>query len=117
MKKSKTIQLLLVTATLASCHSGNNARTIVTPGQSLMHIRTDTTAGYTRAHNSSGVAGGGRSFYYRAFRPYGDYYCGSYHRAGYYSDAISEHSNFGHNSAKGAIARGGFGGGHLSASS
>ena len=107
MKRSKNIQLVLITAALASCHrpgkqwtNGNN-----------VYIRSDSTAPYTRMYHPVGP---GLWFY--AFRPYGSYWLGSYRRVGYYSSAISERSNIGFNGEKGGIVRGGFGHG-LSVSS
>jgi hypothetical protein len=112
MKKSKYIQLVLITAALASCNkpekeweSGNK-----------VYMRSDTSAPYTQArHHSSGVAGA--LLWYYAFRPYGNYRNGAYERAGYYSGALSRQSNIGNNSFKGAVSRGGFGRGGYSVSS
>jgi hypothetical protein len=109
MKKSKYIELVLITAALASCnkpnkdwHSGNK-----------VYMRSDTTAPYTAARHH----GGGAAMWYYAFRPYGNYYNGRYQRAGYYSGAIHEASNIGGNGFKGAVSRGGFGRGAFSVSS
>lgn len=107
MKKSKNIHLVLITAALASCHHPNNEWT----NANRVYMRSDTTAPYNRVypHATPGV-------WYYAFRPYGTYYFGRYHRVGYYSDAISEHANIGTDGVKSGIVRGGFGEG-FSASS
>lgn len=107
MKKSKNIHLVLITAALASCHRPHQEWT----NANRVYIRSDTTAPYNRVytHGAPGV-------WYYAFRPYGTYYFGSYHRIGYYSGAISERANIGTDGIKGGIVRGGFGEG-FSASS
>ena len=106
MKKSKTIQLILITAALASCNqqkkepewgSGNKT-----------YVRGDSTAPYTRTHHGGNGLLTAALWYY-AFRPYGNYNNGTYQRAGYYSGAISERANIGSNGFKGNVARGGFG--------
>jgi hypothetical protein len=108
MKKSKTIQLILITATLASCNqqkkepewgSGNKT-----------YVRGDSTAPFTRTHHGMGGIATAALWYY-AFRPYGNYNRdnGSYSRAGYYSGAIPSTGNIGSNSFKGTVSRGGFG--------
>jgi hypothetical protein len=113
MKKSSYIQLVLITATLASCSDpkkddwDNNAK---------VHIRSDSTAPYTRVHHGGAGIGTALLWYY-AFRPYGNYHNGSYQRAGYYSGAIHPNSNIGTNGFKGKIARGGFGRSGFSVSS
>ena len=108
MKKSKYIELVLITAALASCNRpGNDWQSY-----SKTYLRSDTTAPYTRTHHY----GGGALWYY-AFRPFGNYSNGSYQRAGYYSNALHQSSNIGSNSFKGAVARGGFGRGAYSVSS
>jgi hypothetical protein len=101
MKKTRHIQLVLLTAALASCH--RNADQQWTSGNKV-YIRSDTSAPYSRVYHPSGLG-----LWYYAFRPYGTYYGGRYHRIGYFSDAISEHSNLGSNEAKSGIVRGGFG--------
>ena len=108
MKKSKHIHLVLITAALASCHHPNREWT----NGNRVYVRGDSTAPYTRAYHPYGTPG----IWYYAFRPYGTYYFGSYHRVGYYSDAISENSNIGTSGSKGAIVRGGFGGGYSASS-
>jgi hypothetical protein len=111
MKKTRHIQLILITAALAGCHrptpdwqNGNNT-----------YIRGDSTAPYSRAYHHNTALGLG--LWYFAFRPYGNYYNGSYRRAGYYSGAIRESSNIGSNSFKSSVIRGGFGHGAYSVSS
>ena len=110
MKKSPYIELVLITAALASCNQpkkkadwGDDAR---------VHIRSDSTAPYTRVPHH-----GGSSLWYYAFRPYGNYSNGAYSHAGYYSTALSERSNIGSNMFKGAVTRGGFGRSAFSVSS
>jgi hypothetical protein len=107
MKKSKYIELVLITAALASCNRERNDWQ-----SSKTYLRSDTTAPYTRTH----YHGGGGLWYY-AFRPFGNFYNGGYQRAGYYSNALHESSNIGNNSFKGAVSRGGFGRGAYSVSS
>ena len=96
MKKSNLVQVVLLAAVLASCNNQKNT------AEKKVHIRTDSTANYS--HSSGGIY----SRYY-VFRPYGTYDQQGYHKAGYYSSAISENSNIGHNQNKGGIVRGGFG--------
>jgi len=109
MKKSKYIELVLITAALASCNKPNKDWE-GTGGKT--YVRSDSTAPYSRARH----LGTGLLWYY-AFRPYGNYYNGSYQRAGYYSNAIHESSNVGSNSFKSNVVRGGFGSGAYSVSS
>jgi hypothetical protein len=109
MKKSKHIQLVLITAALASCHRPAKEW----QGGNPVYIRSDSSAQYTRIdHYHPGVG-----MWYYAFRPYGNYYNGIYHRAGYYSDAFSEEVNIGSNGFKSGIIRGGFGEGAWSVGS
>jgi hypothetical protein len=103
MKRTKHIELILITAVLASCHrpskewqSGNRT-----------YVRGDSTAPYTRAYHH-----GSALLWFYAFRPYGSFYNGVYRRAGYYSGAISQSGNIGGNSTKNGIIRGGFGSGY-----
>ena len=110
MKKSKYVQLVLITAVLASCNrqekeweSGNK-----------VYMRSDTTAPYSRAHHS-GI--GTALLWYYAFRPFGTFSNGAYQRAGYYSNGLHQSSNIGNNGLKSAAARGGFGRGGYSVSS
>lgn len=111
MKKSRYIELVLITAALAGCNQpkkdwDDNGR---------VHLRSDTSAPYTRVHHGGGL--GTALLWYYAFRPYGNYRNGEYHRAGFYSGGISHFSNIGSNGYKGSIARGGFGRGGYSAGS
>jgi hypothetical protein len=101
MKKTRHIQLVLLTAALASCH--RNADQQWTSGDKV-YIRSDSTAPYSRVYHPSAPG-----LWYFAFRPYGTWYNGRYRRIGYFSDAISEHSNLGTNTSKSGIVRGGFG--------
>ena len=110
MKKSKYIELVLITAVLASCNRPNKDW----ESANKVYMRSDSTAPYSRTHHSSG---GNAFLWYYAFRPYGNYSNGHYERAGYYSGALSRNSNIGSNSFKSAVARGGFGRGGFSVSS
>lgn len=103
MKKSKAITLVLITAALASCNKPQ-------PKQEgkRVHMRSDTTASYTRTHHSN---------WFYAFRPYGLYENGSYNRSGFYSSGLSERSNIGTSSHKSNVIRGGFGSKAVSVSS
>jgi hypothetical protein len=112
MKKSKYVQLVLITAALASC---NQAKKPDWDDNSKMHIRSDSTAPYTNVHHHGGIATA--LLWYYAFRPYGNYNNGYYQRAGYYSSAIHPSSNIGTNGFKGAVSRGGFGRSGFSVSS
>ena len=108
MKKSKYIELVLITAALASCNRPSDDW----EGGSKTYVRSDTTAPYSRTRHH-----GGSALWFYAFRPYGNLHNGSYQRAGYYSGAIHKASNIGTNGYKGAVARGGFGRGSYSVSS
>lgn len=112
MKKSKYIELVLITAALASCNQPKNDW----EENNKVHLRSDTTAPYTRVHHSGAGIGAALLWYY-AFRPFGTYRNGSYQRAGFFSGAINQRSNIGSNGFKGAVARGGFGRGGTSVSS
>lgn len=100
MKKSKIVSLVLITSALASCSQKQNQK------EKKVYMRSDSTAKYSRSHGAPGL-------WYYAFRPYGYYTEGSYHRAGFYSSGISEKSNLGTNSFKthgpSGTSRGGFG--------
>ena len=121
LKKSAHIQLVLITAVLASCHKPTPHH------QRRVFMRSDTTAPYNGVRSYYGDDNGYNSNYngyhshshlwYYAFRPYGHYYNGSYQRAGYYSGGLSEHANTGSNGFKGSISRGGFGSHGFSVSS
>jgi hypothetical protein len=100
MKKSKYIQLVLITAALASC---NQAKKPDWDDNAKLHIRSDSTAPYTNVHHHGGL--GTALLWYYAFRPYGNYNNGFYQRAGYYSDAITS-SNIGTNGFKAAVSKG-----------
>ena len=108
MKKSKYIELVLITAALASC----NRQKDDWEGGNKTYLRSDTTAPYTRTHFPVGAA-----LWFYAFRPFGNFNNGSYQRAGYYSGAINKSSNIGSNAFKGSVARGGFGRGSYTVSS
>lgn len=105
MKKSRQISLVLITAALASCHRPANPDWVSANGRhQQVYIRSDSTAPYTHMYHPSGMTG-----WYYAFRPYGSYYNGRYHRVGYYSEALSERANIGSSAEKSSIVRGGFG--------
>ncbi len=112
MKKTKYIQLVLITAALASC---NQAKKPDWDDNAKLHIRSDSTAPYTNVHHHGGI--GNALLWYYAFRPYGNYNNGYYQRAGYYSSAIHPSSNVGSNGFKAAVTRGGFGRSGFSVSS
>lgn len=95
MKKSSAIALALVGIALASCNKPEYK------DGKRVHMRSDTTAPYTVTHS--------HFLWYYAFRPYGVYTDGHYVRSGYYSGAIHESSNIGHNASKGNVSKGGFG--------
>ena len=103
MKKSKAIQLVLITAALASCnkkqHDDWNTK------GSKTYVRADSTAPYARSHHGIGT---GLLWFY-AFRPYYGYRNGIFGRSGFYSNNISSRSNFGSNTTKSNSYRGGFG--------
>lgn len=108
MKKSKCVELVLITAALASCDKPKNEWR----NGNKTYLRSDTTAPYTAARHH-----GGPGLWYYAFRPYGLYNNGGYARTGYYSGALHESSNVGSNSRKLGVSRGGFGRGSYSVSS
>ncbi len=109
MKKTRHIELILISALLAQCNRPNNEW----QNGNRTYIRSDSTASYTRVYHPQGSP----FLWYYAFRPYGNYYNGYYRRAGYYSDAIHPSSNIGNNSFKSSVIRGGFGRGAFSVSS
>ncbi|MBC7721894.1 MAG: hypothetical protein H7068_07695 [Pedobacter sp.] len=113
MKKTKHIQLILITAALASCNQPKKQDDWESGNKT--HIRSDSTAPYARAYHHNGI--GTALLWYYAFRPYGNYNNGSYQRAGYYSSAIGQSSNIGSNGFKSSVVRGGFGSGGYSVSS
>ena len=106
MKKSGKIKLVLITATLAAC---NQSPKDDWESNNKIHLRSDTTAPYTRAHPYHGGGVGNALLWYYAFRPMGNYNNNRYDHSGYYSGAISSRSNIGSNSFKGSVSRGGFG--------
>jgi len=108
MKKTKHIELILITAVLAGCHRPNKEW----QNGNKVYVRGDSTAPYSRVYHHSGPG-----LWYYAFRPYGYWYNGYYSRTGYYSGAISEVSNIGSNGLKSSVIRGGFGHGSFSVSS
>jgi len=112
MKKSKYIELVLITAVLASCNKPNNEW----ESGNKVYMRSDTMAPYSRARSHHGGVGTALLWYY-AFRPYGNYSNGRYQRAGYYSGGLSQRANIGTNGFKSAVSRGGFGRGGYSVSS
>jgi len=114
MKKSKYIELVLITAALASCNEPKKEKSW--DDNNKVHLRSDTTAPYTRVHSHHNGIGTALLWYY-AFRPYGNYNNGAYQRAGYYSGGIGRFSNVGNNGFKSAVTRGGFGRGGYSVSS
>lgn len=109
MKKTKIINLVLISAALASCHQKKK----VDHNKPNVYMRGDSTAKYSRAYHS----GGNPWLWYYAFRPYGYYNGGTYHHTGYYSGGISEVSNIGRSMTKSNVVRGGFGGRSFSVSS
>jgi hypothetical protein len=117
MKKSKCVELVLITAVLASCNQSKKDSDWEEENKSKIHVRSDTTAPYTRVRHHGGAAIGTALLWYYAFRPFGNYNNGVYSRAGYYSGAISPLSNIGRNAYKGAVTRGGFGRGGYSVGS
>ncbi len=104
MKKSKTIQLVLITAALASCAEKKKDNEW-NSGDSKTYVRADSTAPYARTHLGVGTA----LLWFYAFRPYGGFRNGQYNRGGYYSSAIPRSSNIGSNGFKNNITRNGFG--------
>jgi hypothetical protein len=104
MKKTAHIQLVLITAALASC-AGKEKEAEWGTGNKT-YVRGDSTAPYARAHGG-GV--GNALLWYYAFRPMGFYSNGIYSRQGYYSNAIPHGANIGSNGVKGNISRSGFG--------
>jgi hypothetical protein len=115
MKKTKHIQLILITAALASCNQPKPNNDWEGSGGKT-YVRADSTAPYSRTHRYHG-SGISPLLWYYAFRPYGNYNNGSYQRSGYYSSAIHPNSNIGSNSFKSSVVRGGFGRGAYSVSS
>ena len=102
MKKSSSIKLLFVTGILASCAQEKPKEEW--NKEKKVYMRSDSTASYSRSHGFMTVL-----LLYHAFRPYGGFSNGTYHKVGYYSDAISTKSNVGRSSHKGNVVRGGLG--------
>lgn len=102
MKKSSSVKLFFVTGILAACSQEKPKNEW--KDEKKVYMRSDTTASYSRTR---GFMTG--YLLYHAFRPYGAYSNGVYHRTGYYSDAISSKSNIGRNTYKGNVVRGGLG--------
>ncbi len=105
MKKSKAIQLVLITAALASCNNNAKKENWAAAAKGKQYVRGDSTAPYTRTH--LGLNSGLLWLY--AFRPYYGYNNGVYGRTGFYSGAINARSNYGSNTSKARTIRGGFG--------
>jgi hypothetical protein len=105
MKKSKYIQLVILTAAISACTQKEEQ------GKQVF-MRADSTANYSHVHSVGNGMG-----YFCAFHAYGMYRNGVYHRAGFYSSSISERANIGSNGYKGTISRGGFGSSSFSVSS
>jgi hypothetical protein len=111
MKKSKLVNLVLITAALATAEqvaaqSGASAGWDETADKKV-YMRSDTTAPYTRTHHHGGL--GTALLWYYAFRPYGSMGINGYQRTGFYSQNLNPRSNVGSNPMKSHIARGGFG--------
>ena len=97
MKKSNYVKLVLLTAVISACNQKE------TQGPKV-YMRSDSTANYARVHHFGTGLG-----YFAVFHPYGIYSNGIYRRAGFFSGSIPERANYGTNSFKGTISRGGFG--------
>lgn len=112
MKKSKVIELVLVSSLLVSCYNDSKKKS---PN---VYMRSDSTATYAKVntHQSSGV--GNALLWYYAFRPHGTINSsGIYNRTGFHSSSIPTSSNVGTNPVKGNVYRGGFGRGGYSVGS
>ncbi len=103
MKKTKTINLILITAALAGCNQKKEENEWNSGNKTF--IRSDSTAPYARTHHGAGSM----LLWYYAFRPFSSYRNGEYQRSGYYSGAIPHKANTGTNSSKALVPRGGFG--------
>jgi hypothetical protein len=115
MKKSKIVNLVLITAALAgadklTAQNGGASGDWDKQPEKKVYMRSDTTAQYSRTHHHSGI--GTAVLWYYAFRPYGSSYGynSGYNRTGFYSRGLSSRSNIGSNPTKSVISRGGFGG-------
>jgi hypothetical protein len=122
MKKSKIVNLVLITAALATAdkidaQSGGASGDWDKQPEKKVYMRSDTTAQYSRTHHHHSGVGSAILWYY-AFRPYGSSYgYNGYNRTGFYSRGLSSHSNIGSNPTKSVISRGGFGGRAFSSAS
>lgn len=114
MKKSKLITLVLITASLASCHKKKHKQDWNQPN---VYMRSDPSAGYAQAYGYGGYDGISPWLWYYAFRPYGYYNGTTYVHTGYYSGGINQSANIGHSGFKSSVVRGGFGGHGFSVSS
>jgi hypothetical protein len=106
MKKSKFVNLVIITAALASCNKPQEQK------GTKAYMRSDTTAAYSKARFGDHSSGSNALLWYLAFRPYGTWHSnGTYTRQGYYSSGIHESSNIGKNTSKNSAlpSRGGFG--------
>jgi hypothetical protein len=112
MKKSTCIELVLITAALASCNQSQPKSDW--EENSKVHVRSDSTAPYTT--RAIIVVPASVPLYYGTMLSGRMVIInnGAYSRAGYYSGAISPLSNIGSNGFKGAVTRGGFGRGGYS---
>lgn len=113
MKKSKIVNLVLITAALASCNKTEKKH------EKKYFMRGDSTAAYespVRNHQHNSV---GPIIWFYAFRPYGfyDVHNSRYVHSGSYSSSVSESSNIGRSASKSGVIRGGLGGGRFSVSS
>jgi hypothetical protein len=99
MRKSKHIQLVLITALLAAC--GKNHEKQWGDDEKKVYMRSDTTARYT--HTSSPL------LWYFAFRSFGMFGSNGSYSRGYFNGGLSPQSNFGSNGSKRNASRGGFG--------
>jgi hypothetical protein len=104
MKKSKAVSLILITASLAACNSADKQQDWSSKQGGRTYLRADSTAPYNHSH-----FGGGPLMYYLAFRAIYGYNNGIFGRGGYHSGGILSRSNYGTNTAKQNIIRGGFG--------
>lgn len=113
MKKSKIVNLVLITAALASCNKTEKKH------EKKYFMRGDSTAAYeapVRNHQHNGIS---PIIWFYAFRPYGFYdsRTSRYVHSGSYSSSVSESSNIGRSASKSGVIRGGLGGGRFSVSS
>ena len=96
---------MLITSALASCAQKQDWKA-ANSNRKRVHMRGDSTAPYS-SRPSHGVV----PMWYYAFRPYGYYSNGAYHRAGFYNSEMPRASNIGSNAIKSShtTSRGGFG--------